>query len=244
MKKYYIALMVLVACIAIYCVYYRDRTPKEDEFSLFVYMFGTRTETEKLQLYHNDVPIFSRKLKLNIYDDDPQMIFVSNLKKGEVTNLRFKLEDCLINGHKIWKDIDTTFSISTVDSDSTWISYTWSGALSISDISPLTEFKKRDDEFALFVYLYPPYFSEEMQVYHNDTLLYDGKIRSLYYDPYLMFVSNVKKGEMTRLRLKSVDVDTTFSLSTMDIDSIKMGIASSETVLLFDNHAEDAWLYD
>ncbi|MEA4918732.1 hypothetical protein, partial [Proteiniphilum sp.] len=206
MKKYYIALIVLVACIAIYCVYYRDRTPGEDEFSLFVYMYGSGVETERLQLYHNDVPIFNRKFKLKTYDNDPRMIFVSNLKKGELTNLRFKLEDRLRNGHKFLKDIDSTFSISTVDPDSIWISYATFLGLSISDISPLTEFKKQDNEFALFVYLHPPYTSEEMQVYHNDTLLYDGKIRSLYYDPYLMFVSNVKKGEMTRLRLKSVDV--------------------------------------
>ena len=240
MKKYYIALMVLVACIAIYCVYYRDRTPKEDEFSLFVYRYPG-AEIERLQLYHNDVSIYNRKLKSTKYND-PQMIFISNLKKGEITNLRFKLVERFIDGHKSWSDLDSTFSVSTMDADSVWISYAWFWGLGISDVSPLTELKKEEDEFVLFTYLYPPYTSEDMQVYHNDTLLYIGKMKSLYYNPYMMFVSNVKKGEMTRLRLKSMDVDTTFSLSTLDIDSIKIGIASPKIVLLFDNHTEEAWI--
>ena len=240
MKRYCIIIILSVTCLVTSCIYQRSRAPKEDEFSLFVYRYGPAFEKERLQLYLNDVPIYNRKLKSTVYDE-PQMIFVSNLKKGEMTNLRFKLEDTDRNGFKR-RDIDSTFSISTMDPDSIWISYAWFWGLGISDVSPLTELKKEEDEFALFTYLYPPYTSEEMQVYHNDTLLYGGKFRSLYYDPYLMFVSNVKKGEMTRLRLKSMDVDTTFSLSTMDLDfdSIRIGIASSETVLLL----KDEWFYE
>lgn len=87
------------------------------------------------------------------------------------------------------------------------------------------------------------YASNRMKIFYDDSLLYEGDF-IVSEELGMMFISNVKKGKISQIRLKSTDIDTTFSISSINVDSVLIGIPESGIPIIFDNHTKGVWLVD
>ena len=103
--------------------------------------------------------------------------------------------------------------------------------------------KTNSDEFELYAFMDEPYASNNMKFFCDDSLLYDGDFR-ISENISIMYISNVRKGEMSHIRLQAMNIDTTFSISTINVDSILIGIPESGIPIIFDNHTKGVWLVD
>lgn len=103
--------------------------------------------------------------------------------------------------------------------------------------------KANSNEFELYAFMHGPYASNKMKIFYDDSLLYDGDF-IISEELGMMFISNIKKEKISRIKLKSIDIDTTFSISTINVDSVLIGIPESGIPIIFDNHTKGVWLVD
>lgn len=236
-----------------------QRTKEGETFELYVFMQGPYVNMDmqiynkkKLLLEGNFITLTSAEMIPGAFA--PKTLYVASLKKEELSRIRLKV----IGNNEYLKEreVDTVFSMSTINIDSLMIG--------INDFSDLMKLRKgvpgafdNHDVFAwankipekdyteltLYAYLFLPYASERMEIYCNDSLLFNGSYTPVL-DDFHMFIANIKKEELSRIRIKSMEVDTTFSVSTWDVDYAKVGISPWGEPHFIDNHNTNAWLIE
>lgn len=103
---------------------------------------------------------------------------------------------------------------------------------------------KSNNDFKIYTVIYGPYASEKIHISYDDTLLYNGNFIPSEDNGGIMFISGIKKSALSHIRLNLASIDTTFSVSTMSIDSILVGVTYQGVPFIFDSNEKNAWMFE